>query len=74
MKQKNIDDIVNLFHGAGLWNDGKFINLVNDYCGQESLDKITIGKALDKAFYDMLATRTTSENAIRFRLKFLIKQ
>ena len=74
MTQKNIDEIVNLFHDAGLWNDGKFINLVNDYCDRESLNKTTIANALDKAFYDMLATRITSENAIRFRLKNLINK
>lgn len=67
--QEDIDNIVKLFYEAKIWNDGKFSKAVEDYCEKEGLDVRFIHKQLETAFYDMLATTITSENAIRFRLK-----
>ena len=69
MKQENIDKIVELFKEAKIWNNGKFSQLVEDYCIQEKLDSKIVHTKLGIAFRDVLATNITSENAIRFRLK-----
>lgn len=69
MTQEQIEKIVELFKKAKVWNDGKFIELVNKYCEEEKLNFKEIYNKLKLAFQDVLATNITSENAIKFRLK-----
>jgi len=72
MTEKHINKIVELFHEAKIWNNGKFYELVTKYCEEEKLIVKKVNTSLSDAFADYLATNITSENAIRFRLKKLL--
>lgn len=74
MTTEHIEKIVELFKEAKIWNNGKFVESVNKYCNEHSLDIKDVNTKLEIAFRDVLATNITSENAIRFRLKNLIKK
>lgn len=71
MKEELIEEIVNLFNKANVWNNGIFLDSVKEYCLEKSLNYEQISNKLEEAFYDFLATNITSQNAIRFRLKQL---
>ena len=68
MDKVHIEKIVDLFKEAKVWNNGKFVELVNKYCEEQNLDSKVVNHKLEIAFRDYLATNISSEAAIRLRL------
>lgn len=72
LTKEDIDRIIELFNGIGVWNNGKFAIAVTDYCKTNNLDVDLVNNKLEIAFRDYLATNIKSEAAIRLRLSSVL--
>lgn len=68
MEEKHINEIISIFQKIRVWNNGKFVEGVSEYCKNNNIDINIVNSKLEIAFRDYLATNISSEAAIRLRL------
>lgn len=72
MEERHIEAIIAIFQKINVWNNGKFVEGVTEYCTTNNIDIKMVNSKLKIAFRDYLATNIKSEAAIRLRLSQLI--
>ena|GEM_PF-5706172 len=72
LTEQNIEDIVSIFIEVNIWNDGRFIAKVDEYCSNNDINNKVVNAELSIAFENYLMTNIKSENAIRHRLRRLL--